>query len=164
MRLHGKIAHFPTNQRTGTNVLLSWKCEASWENPGVPMISSPSSTVFLWECEGTGFVPGFSVLNVDLGIWVTRPGFRWFGCSFGRRGRDGGEFTKSTQSKSGKINPEIQSAPEKSSQLSNPHPHKDFQLNFIHKFLRIWGKLWKTLIKDFSYERSHSPVVMYAWK
>jgi len=61
----------------------------------------------------------------------------------GGGGRDGGEFTKSTQSKSNKINPEIQSAPEKSSQLSNPHPHNDFQLNFPHKFLRKPGKLWK---------------------
>ena len=110
----------------------------------------------LGECEGTGFVPGFSVLDVDLGmIWVTRPGFRWFGCSFGRRGRGWRRIHKSTQSKSNKINPDIQSAPEKSSQLSNPRPRKDSQLNFPHKFLRKPVKLWMELIEHFSPEVTH---------
>ena len=113
------------------NIILS-KCGRSWEKSGFPLISSPPSTVSLWES-----VRGLD-LSRDLVFWMWIWG--WFGslgpdsvdsvAHLGGGGEDGGEFTKSTQSKSGKINPEIQSAPEKSSQLSNPHPHKDFQLNF----------------------------------
>ena len=48
------------------------------KNPEFPCDFFPIVHGFpLGECEGTGFVPGFSVLDVDLGmIWVTRPGFR----------------------------------------------------------------------------------------